>query len=79
MRKNQFNQPIGEEVSHFSAGEVPSLQYVEGKYCYLERLNSSRHFDDLWRVYGTDSELKNWTYLPAFLDLLGIKIHSLNF
>ncbi|MEG9545910.1 hypothetical protein V6W75_07890 [Mannheimia sp. HC-2023] len=35
MRKNQFNQLIGEEVSHFSAGEVPSLQYVEGKYCYL--------------------------------------------
>ncbi|QNS15037.1 GNAT family N-acetyltransferase [Mannheimia bovis] len=73
MRKNQFNQLIGEEVSHFSAGEVPSLQYVEGKYCYLERLNSSRHFDDLWRVYGTDSELKNWTYLPAFFGPFGDK------
>lgn len=67
MRKNQFDQLIGEEVSCFSAGEMPSLQYMEGKYCYLEKLNSSRHFDDLWCVYGTDSELKNWTYLSAFL------------
>lgn len=66
MRKNQFNQAIGEDVSCFSAGEMPSIQYIEGKYCYLEKLDSSRHFDDLWHVYGTDSELKNWTYLPAF-------------
>lgn len=73
MRKNQFDQLIGEEVSCFSAGEMPSLQYMEGKYCYLEKLNSSRHFDDLWCVYGTDSELKNWTYLSAFLGRFGDK------
>lgn len=82
MRYNQFNQPIGEPVtSHTLPGQLPDKDKMIGKYCILEKISTEKHFDDLYKVYGPESPLENWTYLskaPAqnkdeFKDLL----HSL--
>ena len=62
MRFNQFNQPIGDEISRFSAGKYPNITVLQGKYCRLERL-ALHHSDDLYVVYS--SALHNWTYLPC--------------
>ncbi|WP_109078241.1 GNAT family N-acetyltransferase [Aggregatibacter kilianii] len=80
MRYNDFNQPIGDAVEHFTAGELPDVQVLSGRFCRLERLSPEAHFEDLWQVYNADTPPQNWTYLPkrygpfedktAFLDFL---------
>ncbi|WP_032093386.1 GNAT family N-acetyltransferase [Necropsobacter rosorum] len=62
---NPFNQPVGEPVTGFSAGQMPAVQCLQGKFCRLEKLDAQRHADDLWLVYGESSAPQNWTYLPA--------------
>lgn len=62
--QNTFNQPIGDPVEGFSPGALPTLQSLAGRYCRLEKLDC-RHGEDLWAVYGPESPLQNWTYLPA--------------
>lgn len=64
MQYNEFSQPIGDNVSDFSAGQMPDVRLLQGRFCRLERLNET-HAEDLWRVYNAATPLKNWTYLPA--------------
>ncbi|MDO4879358.1 MAG: GNAT family protein [Neisseria sp.] len=63
MQYNQFNQPIGDALPDFCAGEMPNATLLQGRFCRLERLGE-QHADDLWAVYGNQSAAKNWTYLP---------------
>ncbi|OBR63769.1 acetyltransferase [Paenibacillus oryzae] len=64
MRYNQFNQPIGDPVPNAAQhGQLPDIKKLSGAYCFLEKLNAEKHLDDLYKVYGPDSPLENWTYL----------------
>jgi RimJ/RimL family protein N-acetyltransferase len=64
MRYNQFNQPIGDPVANAAQhGQLPNIKKLSGAYCFLEKLNAEKHLDDLYKVYGPDSPLENWTYL----------------
>jgi RimJ/RimL family protein N-acetyltransferase len=64
MRYNQFNQPIGDPVANAAQhGRLPNIERLSGAYCFLEKLNAEKHLDDLYKVYGPDSPLENWTYL----------------
>ncbi|PSA92955.1 GNAT family N-acetyltransferase [Bacillus atrophaeus] len=64
MQINQFGQKIGEPVKGYQRPLVPKRKKIAGKYCTLEKV-SIKHFDDLYKnVYGSDSDDKQWTYLP---------------
>lgn len=64
MRYNQFNQPIGEPVTNAEQhGRYPDIDRISGTYCSLEKISADKHLNDLYKVYGPDSPLENWTYL----------------
>lgn len=65
MSLNSFNQPIGEALPDFCAGELPNVQVLEGQYCRLEKLSVEKHLADLTALYGSDSPAEMWTYLPC--------------
>ncbi|ALS02431.1 GNAT family acetyltransferase [Enterococcus silesiacus] len=64
LNYNSYNQPIGSPVSDWSTREYPSKNMLEGMYCRLEKVESSKHVEALYQVYGPESKAKNWTYLP---------------
>ena len=64
MPTNIFNQPIGEPVYHFTAGQQPAIKQLTGNYTIVEPLNANRHFEDAYTFYGPDSPKEQWTYLP---------------
>ncbi|MBH5330186.1 GNAT family N-acetyltransferase [Eikenella sp. S3360] len=64
MPINEFKQPVGESLPGHTPGERPSAKVLAGRYCRLEKLSAARHGADLYAVYGPDSPLPNWTYLP---------------
>ncbi|OEL02642.1 GNAT family acetyltransferase [Staphylococcus succinus] len=63
MRFNAFNQPIGEQITHFDKPILPNIATLDGNYCRLEKL-SSNHTDDLFRQFSDPEDAPNWTYLP---------------
>ncbi|EOL50916.1 GNAT family N-acetyltransferase [Enterococcus caccae] len=69
---NLYNQPISYQVDNWSTREYPAKVLLEGTYCLLEKLDSTKHFEDLYQVYGPESDPKNWTYLP--MNAFGNKI-----
>ncbi|WP_225748460.1 GNAT family N-acetyltransferase [Eikenella sp. Marseille-P7795] len=81
MPINEFNQPIGESLPGYTPGERPTAEVLSGRYCRLEKLSAARHGADLYAVYGPDSPLPNWTYLPldpvADAAELGALLHKL--
>lgn len=62
MRLNQFNQPVGDEVSHNNHFQFPSKEKLDGRYSSLVKLNES-HTDDLFKVLGKEDSYPSWTYL----------------
>lgn len=64
MNKSQKNQLIGESIKYWSIRERPQILKLEGQYCLLEHVDVKKHFEDLYKVYGPDSNIENWTYLP---------------
>lgn len=64
VRHNQYNQPIGHPVSNWSTRKNPTKPTLEGIYCRLEKIDPTRHLEDLYTVYGPDTTPMNWTYLP---------------
>lgn len=62
--KNQYNQPIGEPICDWTTRKTPTKRKMEGRYCYLECLTPGKHVEDLYAVYGPESAVENWTYLP---------------
>jgi RimJ/RimL family protein N-acetyltransferase len=61
---NSLGQPVGEPVVGWSAPPWPSAEPMVGRLCRLERLDVARHAADLHTANMTDSEHRNWTYLP---------------
>ncbi|ABR74011.1 N-acetyltransferase [Actinobacillus succinogenes] len=61
MHHNHLNQPIGNPLPNFTAGEYPNVTLLQGRFCRLEKL-SPAHAEDLFAVYSSDE--RYWTYLP---------------
>ena len=62
QRRNEYNQPIGEEVANWEKRKFPTDMCYVGKYTIVKRL-SHIHIKDLYNVYKVSSP-SNWTYLP---------------
>ncbi|MFC2392570.1 MAG: GNAT family N-acetyltransferase [Rothia aeria] len=63
MRYNDYQQPIGDALPDYRAGETPSIDCLQGRYCRLEKLDAERHGDDLYEVYGPEAPKPSFTYL----------------
>ena len=63
MRYNDYQQPIGDALPDYCAGETPSVDCLQGRYCRLEKLDAERHGNDLYEVYGPEAPEQSFTYL----------------
>ncbi len=63
MRYNDYQQPIGDALPDHRAGETPSIDCLQGRYCRLEKLDAERHGNDLYEVYGPEAPEQSFTYL----------------
>lgn len=64
MRKNEFDQVIGEALPDFQLGEFTKVATLNGKTVRLERL-SIDHAKDLYETtYGPTTPASHWTYYP---------------
>ncbi|QIK69584.1 GNAT family N-acetyltransferase [Erysipelothrix sp. HDW6C] len=61
---NEFGQRIGASVPRWKRRNLPGEKTLNGRYCRLERINLEKHGDGLFNVYGPQSPLENWTYMP---------------
>ncbi|WP_339099435.1 hypothetical protein IGL98_003454 [Enterococcus sp. DIV0840] len=61
---NSYNQPIGYPVTNWSTRAYPTKSTLEGTNCRLEKVDPNKHLEDLYQVYGPQSNPKNWTYIP---------------
>lgn len=61
---NSLNQPIGVPVSGWKSALSPVRKNLIGRYCRLEPLDTDIHANDLFAANATDTEGRNWTYLP---------------
>eukprot|EP01030_Chromulinospumella_sphaerica_P028895 gene28895-29279_t len=64
QRTNEYGQPIGEPMPHWSPRPAPTGVTLKGRFCQLEPLNAARHAADLFAAYQTAPDGRNWTYLP---------------
>ena len=63
MPVNEYGQMIGESMEGYTPGELPSIDFLEGRYTIIEALSVEKHAEDLLAVYGPDSPREMWTYL----------------
>lgn len=71
MPLSDLGLPIGNPVVNWAGALAPDGRVLEGRFCWLERLDLSRHGADLFEAYQADAEGRNWTYLAygPFADL----------
>lgn len=58
---NQFGQPVGAAVPHWTSSGPPKPVTLTGTTCRLEPLNITKHADDLFASF--DSDVRLWTYI----------------
>ena len=63
MSVNEYGQIIGESMEGYTPGELPSIDFLEGRYARIEALSVEKHAEDLLAVYGPDTPREMWTYL----------------
>ena len=63
MPVNEYGQMIGESMEGYTPGELPSIDFLEGRYARIEALSVEKHTEDLLAVYGPDTPREMWTYL----------------
>ena len=63
MPVNEYGQMIGESMEGYTPGELPSINFLEGRYARIEALSVEKHAEDLLAVYGPDTPREMWTYL----------------
>lgn len=63
MPVNEYGQMIGESMEAYTPGELPSFDFLEGRYARIEALSVEKHAEDLLAVYGPDTPREMWTYL----------------
>lgn len=64
-RVNEYDQPIGPELSDWIPPAVPEAAQLSGRYCLLERLDPQRHAAALFAAYEEASDERDWTYMSA--------------
>ena len=64
-RTNEFGQPIGFALPHWTPRALPDAERLPGRYCTVERLETDRHADELYAAYAAASDDSDWTYLPV--------------
>ncbi|KAA9219200.1 MULTISPECIES: GNAT family N-acetyltransferase [Aerococcus] len=62
MRLNRFNQTIGDEIEDEEIEEIPVIHCLNGNTVQIEKLNYSKHSEDLYPLLGPSSPLELWTY-----------------
>ena len=55
MPVNEYGQMIGESMEGYTPGELPSINFLEGRYARIEALSVEKHAEDLLAVYGPDT------------------------
>lgn len=55
---------IGKTVQKWTRREIPSNEAMNGKYCYIEKLDVEKHAENLFNAYSIDFNNQDWTYLP---------------
>ena len=63
MPVNEYGQIIGESMEGYTSGELPYIDFLEGRYARIEALSVEKHAEDLLAVYGPDTPREMWTYL----------------
>lgn len=61
---NQYQQPVGEPVPHWTARVHPPRSPIAGQYCRLEPLELL-HAADLFKAYSQAPDGRDWTYMPV--------------
>jgi RimJ/RimL family protein N-acetyltransferase len=64
QRTNSLGQPIGVDMSDWSAPGPPNTETLVGRYCTLEALDPDRHAVELFESFSADEAGRNWTYMP---------------
>ncbi|WP_447919113.1 GNAT family N-acetyltransferase [Achromobacter aegrifaciens] len=70
-RVNAFQQPIGPDMTGWTARARPPLTPIVGRYCRLEPLSAERHAADLYQAFSQAPDDSDWTYMSVgpFADL----------
>ena len=55
MRYNDYQQPIGDALPDYRAGEAPSVDCYRGATAASKNLMQNGHGDDLYEVYGPEA------------------------
>ena len=64
MEINALGQPVGRLVPGWAPRPKPTVSVLAGSYCRLERLDPSRHAEELFAADRRDTDGQSWTYLP---------------
>jgi RimJ/RimL family protein N-acetyltransferase len=61
---NALGQPIGAPLPDWRPRPRPPRTPMPGRFCRVEAFDAARHAAELFAAYSTDTEGRNWTYLP---------------
>lgn len=61
---NSLGQIVGEALPNWEGAFKPDGRQLVGRQCHLECLNISKHGSGLFHAFKSDTEHRNWTYLP---------------
>ncbi|WP_368644147.1 GNAT family N-acetyltransferase (plasmid) [Vibrio sp. HB236076] len=64
VRLNEFEQPIGRDLTGWVAAKLPEKTTLTGQFCRLERLDTARHVEALYDAFQDSPDARHWTYLP---------------
>ena len=59
---NEFGQPVGFALPHWTPPVFPPHETLAGKYCRLEPLSATRHARDIHDAQAEDARGERWTY-----------------
>jgi len=64
-RLNEFDQPIGDALPHWSPRSRPQHTTLQGQFCRLEPLDAKHHAADLFSALSLAPDDRDWTYLAV--------------
>ena len=63
VHTNEFGQPVGHALPHWTPRNPPSGVSLKGRFCQLEPIDPAKHAVDLFTAYS--SAPRGWTYMMA--------------
>ncbi|WP_323816488.1 GNAT family protein [Cellvibrio sp. NN19] len=64
MELNEFNQPVGNDLTDWVPAKQPDKISIDGQFCHLERLDVDHHVKELYEAFQDSPDARHWTYLP---------------